>query len=106
MPIPNLPAFYNMDYVDKNGKLTTQGAMYHDQNFQSLNAQVILSNSITTTSIDNGQVTINGINPPAYTTAQITEISSSVPLGTMWYNSTLDKLQFKGASAIQTITST
>jgi hypothetical protein len=30
----------------------------------------------------------------------------NIARGTIWYNSTLDKLQFQGAAAVQTITST
>lgn len=107
MPIANLPPFYNAEnYVTKEGKLTPQSSMYHDQNFQSLNAQIILSNGIASTTVDKGGVTINGINPPSLTTDKITATAPSVPIGTIWYNSTLDKLQFKGKTAIQTITST
>lgn len=46
--------------------------------------------------------------PPSLTTDQITDLVTgppALPVPTLWYNSDLDKLQFLGASAVQTITS-
>lgn len=49
---------------------------------------------------------INGFYLPPLTNAQATLVFAANPSpGTMWYNSDLDKIQFAGASAIQTITS-
>lgn len=48
----------------------------------------------------------DGFFQPTLTNAQAAAVFAlSPPLGTHWYNSDLDKMQFVGASAIQTITS-
>lgn len=107
MAIQDLPVFFDMIYCTADGRLTTDSYLYNDQTFQALNLLVILVNSITSTVVDKGNVTINGINPPSFTTTQINTFfnDASIPIGTLWYNSNMDKLQFKGASAVQTITS-
>lgn len=105
--IPTLPAFFDMVYSNPNGKLAPDGYLYNDQMFQALNALVILVNGLTTSVVSGSSVTINGINAPSFTTTQIIALEPSVPNGTLWYNSTLKKLQFKAdAGVIETITST
>ncbi len=50
----------------------------------------------------------DGFYQPILTNAQaaaVFALSPRPPLGTHWYNSDLDKMQFVGAAAIQTITS-
>ena len=51
----------------------------------------------------------NGFFQPTLTNAQVTEILALTPaptVGTHWYNSDLDKMQFVGAgNTVQTITS-
>jgi hypothetical protein len=127
MPIVNLPAFFDMVYTNKDGKLSPDGHMYNDQMFQVLNNMVFIINGITTTVIVSTKstepnVTIDGLNPPSKTTVEITAIVQRdidaiaagepipVPYGTMWYNSDMNKLQFLGVVAtvptVQTITST
>lgn len=49
-----------------------------------------------------------GFQQPIFTNAEVAIIvglASPPPLGTHWYNSDLDKMQFLGASGVQTITS-
>jgi len=49
-----------------------------------------------------------GFYQPTLTNAEVTALlllPSPPPVGTHWYNSDLDKMQFIGASAVQTITS-
>ena len=105
--IPTLPAFFDMVYSQANGRLAPDGYLYNDQMFQALNALVILVNGITTSVVEGSNVTINGLNPPSFTTTEITALEPDVPLGTIWYNSTLKKLQFKAdTGVIETITST
>lgn len=104
-----------MVYTKEDGHLAQDGLLYNDQIFQVLNNMVILFNLITTTVISgvNGNsatVTLNGLNPPSLTTAQITALTTAsplpVPFGTIWFNNTLNKLQFWGAdSTVHTITS-
>lgn len=107
MSITNLPPFFDMVYTQDDGKLSRDGYLYNDQMFQTLNVIVILLNAIVTSSITGANVTIDGINPPSKTTAQINALEPNVPVGTIWYNSTLEKLQFKASSGvIETITST
>lgn len=109
MSIPTLPAFFDMIYTKPDGKLANDGYMYNDQMFQSLNALVILMNMIATTVVNQSEtpnVILNGIAPPPFTTAEIVALEPDVPNGTMWYNSTLKKLQFKAdTGVIETITS-
>ena len=106
MTIPTLPAFFDMVYSQSDGRLSPDGYLYNDQMFQALNALVILVNSLTTTIVQNSAVTVNGLNPPSKTTAEIITLEPDVKLGTIWYNSTLMKLQFKAATGvIETITS-
>jgi hypothetical protein len=112
MPIQNLPPFFNMVYTNKDdGRLSPDGYLYNDQMFQALNAAIILLNDITTTIISRGSVTLNGLNPPSLTTEQIMTLITSnpvtVPMGTIWYNSDIDKLQYLGSgNVLHTITST
>jgi hypothetical protein len=95
MAIPNLPPFFNMIYTNKDGSLTPNSQLYNDLMYQVLNRV-----------IDNFN---NGMQLPNKTTAEITAYAAdaTVPLGTLWFNSSLGKLQFKtGASTVETITST
>jgi hypothetical protein len=108
MTVPTLPAFFDMYYTEKNGKLTADGYLYNDQLFQALNLAVILLNGFISSAIINNTIVNNGIAPPSFNTAQITEFGADVtiPNGTMWFNTTLAKLQVKTASGvIETITS-
>lgn len=109
MTIPTLPVFYDMDYTKHDGKLTSDAYLYNDQTFQTLNLVVILLNSFISSAIINNTIVNNGITPPSFTTAQITAFGadSTIPNGTMWFNTTLAKLQVKTAPGIiETITST
>ena len=111
MPLVTLPAFYDMVYCNKeNGRLAPDGYLYNDQTFQTLNAAVILLNDISTISVSQGAITVNGLNPPSLTGAQITaaiaDTTNPPPLGTIWYNTDINQLQFlKPSGVISTITS-
>lgn len=118
MTIQDLPPFFDMQCTEKGEKLSPDFYLYNDQMFQALNNLMSFFNQCASTLLVDipalQAVGINapallGINPPSFTTAQINAIyavsPSIVPVGTIWYNSTTDQLQFKGASAIQTITS-
>lgn len=86
-----IPAFINAQYTDKDGFLTSAFQFYNDQLNQVLRQN--LSN--------------DGYVFPSLTTAQITTVEPSVPNGTVWFNTTLAKLQVKTATGIiETITST
>jgi hypothetical protein len=107
MAIQDLPTFFDMVYTKPDGHLAADGYLYNDQMYQALNLLVNTINLMVTTLITNGTVLINGINPPIKTTAQITALLPNVPIGTIWYNSNLKKLQFKSDTAVvETITST
>lgn len=106
MTIPNVPTFFDMNFVDKDGKLTADGKLYNDQLSQVLNDFVLTLNQITSTAVSGGSVTINGILMPSFTTAQILALSSSAQEGTIWYDKDIGKLKFKNSLGIQTITST
>lgn len=107
MAIQSLPTFFDMVYSKSDGHLAPDGYLYNDQMYQALNSLVELVNLIVTSSISNGTVTIDGISPPSYTTAQIVALEPSVPSGTLFFNTTLKKMQLKtDAGIIETITST
>lgn len=47
----------------------------------------------------------NGWTVPNLSTADITSVEPSMPLGTIWYNTNLNKLQVKTSGGVETITS-
>lgn len=107
MAIQSLPTFFDMIYTKNDGHLAPDGMHYNDQMFQALNALVILVNGLTSSIINAGSVTINGINPPPKTTAQIAALQPDVPIGTLFFNTDLKKMQLKtDTGVIETITST
>jgi len=107
MTIQMLPVFYDMDFTEKDGHLTSDAYLFHDQTFQALNIAIILLNTIVNSTIDNGLITNNGIQFPQYTTAQITAIAATAALGTVWFNTDIAKLQVLTATGVvETITST
>lgn len=119
MTIPLLPAFFDMIYSKSDGHLSADGYLYNDQMFQVLNNLLMMFNNSASTIFMNYPTLIAlninapfliGINPPSFTSAQISAIvaitPSIIPLGTMWYNSSMKKLQFlSDVATIQTITS-
>ncbi len=127
MTITNLPVFFDMIYSKSDGKLAADGYLYNDQMFQSLNNLLMMFNKISSTIFTNisslEAVGINvpallGINPPSFTTTQITAIVTAtysdgsfvVLPGTIWYNTDINKLQVlvlvSSVRTVQTITST
>ena len=107
MSIPTLPAFFDMYYTEKDGRLTPDGYLYNDQTFQALNLAVILMNLLINSAIVNGVIVNNGVQFPNFTTAQITALVPTSAVGTVWFNTTLAKLQVLTApGVVETITST
>lgn len=109
MPIPTLPAFFDMYYTKDDGKLASDGYLYNDQLFQSLNIAVILLNGFVSSAIINNSIVNNGIAPPSKTTIEISAFSTDTTIqnGTLWFNTDLGKLQVKTASGIiETVIST
>lgn len=97
MAIPNLPPFYDMPYTKPDGNLTPSSKNHIDNTFQTLNSLVELNNRY---------ISDDGIVIPSKTTTQITALEPNALLGTMWFNTTLNKLQVKTASGtVETITS-
>lgn len=104
--IASLPAFFDMVYTEKDGKLTADGHFYNDQMFQTLNYAIILLNTVVNSAINNNTITNNGVQFPNFTTAQITALVPTSLVGTVWFNTTLGKLQVLTApGTVQTITS-
>lgn len=101
MAIQTLPTFYNFQYVDKEGRMTSDSLLYNDQTFQALNVAVSLLNKITITIVSEGKVTVNAIMVPV-----LSAPLADAPIGALWYNSADGKLQFQNAAGVQTITST
>lgn len=83
--IPRLPPFHDMKYVEKNGYLGSQSKSYNDNMWQTLNIIVDYFR--------------NGLLFPVYTDTEITAFKNndSIPVGTVWYNTTTDKLNLKTA---------
>jgi len=95
MSLPDLPVFFDMKYVDKDGNLTPDASLYNDNLWQTLNELVRQIN--------------NGLQLPQATTSQITSYGAdtTVPVGTIWFDTDIAKLKVKtAASTIETITST
>ncbi|CAB4127666.1 hypothetical protein UFOVP93_4 [uncultured Caudovirales phage] len=106
MTIPTLPAFFDMNYTNQSGKLTPDGYLYNDQMFQSLNLAVILLNGLINSAIINNNIVNNGVQFPQFTSTEITALQPAAANGTVWFNTTLAKLQVKTATGvIETITS-
>jgi len=110
--IPTLPAFYNMHYTREDGTLTPDSYLYNDQTFQTLNLAMLLINSVVASTITPGSsgllpsITPDAIIVPNKTTAQITALEPEAQNGSIWFNTTLSKLQVKtAAGVIETITS-
>lgn len=92
--LPNVPPFYDMRYTKENGAMTDASRTYNDSLSQIM---IRLVNQIN-----------NGLIMPTKTTAEITAYGAdtAVSVGTVWYNSSINKLQLKtGAGIIETITS-
>lgn len=95
MSIYNFPPFYNMLYTEKDGSLTDEALLYNDQLNQSLQQVGFYFNY--------------GLAPPQKTTGEIDVLKANtdVPLGAIWFNTDLAKLQVKvSAGTVETITST
>ncbi len=95
MSILNLPPFFNMIYTNKDGSLTPNSQLYND-----------LVNQVISAIVNNFN---NGMQLPSKTTAEITTYAAdtSVPNGTLWFNTDIGLLQFKdGPGTLQTVTST
>lgn len=85
LPIPHLPPFYDMGYTNEKGNLTPEALLFNDQMWKTLNQIVEMFN--------------DGIQNPNKTTAEITVLrdNDAVPVGTVWFNTSLAKLQVKTA---------
>lgn len=73
-----IPTFIDVQYTDEEGYLTSAMQLYNDELNQAL---------------QNG-LSDNGWTVPQLTTAQITQIATQMPNGTLWYD--VDTNQLKG----------
>lgn len=109
MSLANLPPFYDMKWTDGEGNLTAESQMHSDETFQTLNFAVFLLNQILSSSYTaNNTITLDSLNAPQKTTAQITAFASDagIPNGAIWFDTDAGKLKVKTAAAtIETITS-
>ena len=86
--LEDLPVYYAMKMIDNAGYPTPAANFFFDNTFQALNKFN------------------DGLQTPIKTTAEITQLEPSVPDGTIWFNSSISKLQVKTApGVIETITS-
>lgn len=98
MAIPSLPPFFKMKLSDEKGDITQEGHLYFDETFQTTNELVELTNRY---------VSDDGLTVPNKTPAEIIALEPAANIGTLWFNTTLKKLQVKTDSGvIETITST
>jgi len=95
----NVPPFYNFKFVDESGNLTSEAQLF----MASINQAML------------GALTNDGWTVPNLATTQIlpsdppgiTQVEPKMPVGTIWFNTTLLKLQVKtAAGVVETITST
>lgn len=90
--LARIPPFLNTQYTKPDGNLTTEAYLFNDQVYQSLRSVV------------DGYT--DGIAVAPRTTAQIAALEPNAPIGALWFNLTLAKLQVKtAAGVIETITS-
>jgi len=113
MSLSKLPPFYNMKWTDEKGVLTSNSSLFMDETNQTLITVVTLLNLISNArivndgSVNRGTIINDGLKPPKKTTAEITTLEPDASIGTIWFNTTLSKLQVKTADGtVQTITST
>lgn len=82
-----IPTFINVQYTEDDGFLTPAMQLYNDELNQTM--QNGLSN--------------NGWTVPQLTTAQITQIATQMPNGTLWYDTDTNQLKGKINGAVTVI---
>ena len=85
-----IPVLQNIQFVDKNGYLTDSQLLWLDELIQTM--QSALSD--------------NGWTVPNATTAQIATLKTLMPVGTIWFNTDVAKLQVLTVSIPLTATYT
>jgi hypothetical protein len=91
MALLSAPPFFRMDATEDRKQLSSEFYLYNDQMFQYINTRL----------------SPYGVNYPAFTDDEVADFPPGVAVGTMWYNSTQKKMQFKADTGIiETITST
>jgi hypothetical protein len=75
----NIPTFARVQFVQGDGYLTSAMQLYNDELNQAL---------------QNG-LSDNGWTVPQLTTTQITNVASTMPNGTLWYDTTTNQLKGK-----------
>ena len=93
--ISKLPVFYDRKYTDKDGRLTPDSYLFMDESFRVLGSVV--------------NQFLEGLRVPIFPTVSVSPNDSSieryrddinVPLGTIWYDSTENKLYVKTVQVI------
>lgn len=80
-----------MQCTEKGDRFSSEFFLFNDQTSQILNLRI----------------TPYGVNVPSFTATEIGTFPTDVTAGTIWLNTTLNKLQFKtNTGTIETITST
>lgn len=104
MSIPNLPPFSVMQWVDKKANLSTDAFLYMDEQAQTLNETISVNNELISSEVvtdpQNESKTrrVNGVKVPLKTTAEITNLEPDAAIGSLWFNTTVGKLNVKTAS--------
>lgn len=86
----NIPAFINIQFVEKNGYLTSEMQYYNDELNQ------VLQNGLS----DNGWTT------PQQEAVDIVAVELMMPDGTFWYDTDNHEIVFKVNGALRKVTTT
>ena len=130
MASTTLPPFYQMPCTEKADNFSSDFQLYLDQQYQSLSESAFATNGVIISIFKNEDSLIPpaltpgifapailGLAPPSYTSAEINALATAldsegnflVPLGTIWYDTTNDKLKVlvlvAAVRTVQTITS-
>lgn len=95
MAVDGTPTFYKMQIANDENEVSDEATLYFDQQSQVISEMVDQFNG--------------GIQMAQKTNAQATAAGAdtNVPLGTVWFNTDVAKLQVKtAASTVETVTST
>lgn len=106
--IENAPVFYDFPIANKeDGRLTSDAFLFFDQVFQTLDVMLNAINAIAATTITQSTTTstfqYNGLQAPNFTALQIDAFALTANLGTIWYNTDTNQLNYLDNLGVQII---